>query len=140
MTNTDIVMALIGGALIGLSASGMLIANGRVMGVSGIIGGLFNKNKHEVSWRILFLLGLFIGSLLIPTMGYGLMAEPFNRNLLAAVFGGLLVGFGTTVGNGCTSGHGVCGVSRLSPRSIVATVTFILFGVLTEGLMNLIEG
>lgn len=140
MAEYEFINPLIGGMLIGLSASGMLLANGRIMGVSGIIGGLFRTDKHEVSWRFVFILGLIAGGYWVLDLGYTILEYPIERGLGAAAIGGLLVGFGTTLGSGCTSGHGVCGISRLSFRSIVATVVFILFGVLSVILMKQIFG
>lgn len=126
----DWIRALEGGALIGLSATLMLAFNGRVTGISGIVGGLVVPSPGDVSWRALFVAGLFIGGLVarfaLPG-AFGAGAAP----LALVAIAGLFVGFGTRVGNGCTSGHGVCGISRLSPRSIAATLTFITTGALT---------
>lgn len=127
----SIVNALMGGALIGLAASGMLLSIGRVTGVSGIMGGILFPKKHETSWRLMFLLGLVMGGLLMVWIG-GFQFDPIlNRSLLAVGIGGILVGLGTQIGNGCTSGHGVCGVSRLSPRSLVATGAFMISAMVT---------
>lgn len=131
---------LIGGALIGLAASGMLWANGRIMGVSGIFAGLLVPGANQKIWRFMFLLGLVVGSLAIPILGFTVLQQDFDRNLIAAVIGGLFVGVGTTIGNGCTSGHGVCGISRMSPRSIVATLVFMCFGFLAVLLINTVFG
>ena len=127
---------IIGGVLIGLAASGMLWANGRVMGVSGILGGVLVRTNKDVLWRALFLSGIVLGSLLIPKIGFSIMEVPFSRELWAAGVGGLLVGVGTTLGNGCTSGHGVCGVSRFSPRSLAATAVFMTLGILTVSFLG----
>lgn len=132
----DIANALIGGALIGFAAAGMLWANGRIMGISGIVGGILSLNPRPESWRILFILGLLLGSLTIPTLGFTVMEEPFQRTHLAAILGGLLVGVGTSLGGGCTSGHGVCGLSRFSPRSLVATLVFMLLGIFSVFVIN----
>jgi uncharacterized membrane protein YedE/YeeE len=117
--------ALIGGVLIGAAASLLLLINGRIAGVSGVAGGLLRENPVGASWRALFLIGLIVGA-----GGYALVsaAPPAIRidaSWPTIVLGGLLVGFGTQLGAGCTSGHGVCGVARLSPRSIVATLVFM---------------
>ncbi len=122
--------ALAGGALIGLSASLMLAFNGRVTGVSGIVGGLVHPTPGDTGWRALFVAGLVAGgaiaALAVPGAFSG-AAVP----VATATMAGLLVGVGTRLGNGCTSGHGVCGISRFSPRSLAATVTFIATGALT---------
>lgn len=126
----DWIRALQGGALIGLSASLMLAFNGRVTGISGIVGGLLLPKAGDVSWRALFVVGLLLGGVI----AMGVSPAAFSRGGAApgvVALAGLLVGFGTRVGNGCTSGHGVCGISRLSPRSLAATITFISAGAVT---------
>ena len=116
--------ALAGGALIGLAAALFLLLNGRIAGISGVLGGLLKPKTGDVAWRVAFVLGLVAAPLV-----YGLFTalpvpeiEAGNAALAAA---GLLVGIGTRYGSGCTSGHGVCGLSRLSPRSLVATACFM---------------
>ncbi len=126
----DWIRALQGGALIGLSASLMLAFNGRVTGISGIVGGLLLPKPGDIAWRALFVAGLLLGGVI----ALGVSPAAFSRGVAApgvVALAGLLVGFGTRVGNGCTSGHGVCGISRLSPRSLAATVTFIAAGAVT---------
>ncbi len=122
--------ALAGGALIGLAASLLLYLNGRIAGISGIVNGASSAPPGDKSWRIAFLAGLVAGGTVII---YGLPL-PFSPRtafpLPLLIAGGLLVGFGTRLGSGCTSGHGVCGVARLSPRSIIATLTFVVAGML----------
>lgn len=122
--------ALAGGALIGLAAALFLLLNGRIAGISGVLGGLFKPASGDIAWRVAFVLGLVAAPLV-----YGLFAvlptpqiEASNAALVAA---GLLVGVGTRYGSGCTSGHGVCGLSRLSPRSLVATACFMGAGFAT---------
>jgi uncharacterized membrane protein YedE/YeeE len=117
-------MPLLGGAMIGGAAALLWLWNGRVAGVSGIAGRVFDARGDERSWRLSFLLGLVAGGALMSALfpgAFEVSAAAPSTLLLA----GLLVGVGTSIGNGCTSGHGVCGVSRLSPRSIVATASFI---------------
>lgn len=115
--------ALVGGALIGVAAVMMLFFNGRIAGVSGITGALLRTGASEATWRIFFLLGLIVGA-----RAYGAavpVSIQFDGTLVTLILGGLLVGYGTQLGSGCTSGHGVCGIARLSPRSIVATAVFV---------------
>lgn len=121
---------LLGGALIGLAAALLLLANGRVAGISGILGNLLRPAPGDVLWRAMFLLGLIgTGALALRLQPAAFSAQ--ERPLLLVAAAGLLVGFGTRLGSGCTSGHGVCGVSRLSPRSIAATMTFMATGAAT---------
>jgi uncharacterized membrane protein YedE/YeeE len=118
-----VIRGLLGGALIGASASVLLLANGRVAGISGILGGLMHaSSKEERRWRLLFVMGLVLSGIVAALIGGASDTPPA---LGVAIVAGLLVGAGTKIGNGCTSGHGVCGISRLSPRSLMATVTFI---------------
>jgi uncharacterized membrane protein YedE/YeeE len=128
--------SLTGGVLIGLAAAVMILFNGRIAGISGIIGGLMAYQPDgERLWRWLFLAGLLLSVPLWRTMA--LMPEPviLTRAPLL-IFSGLLVGLGTRYAAGCTSGHGVCGISRGSPRSLVATAAFMLSGFLVVGLMR----
>jgi uncharacterized membrane protein YedE/YeeE len=131
MAEANILGGLLGGALIGTAAALLLAINGRIAGISGIVGGLItSRERGERSWRLAFLLGLITGATLYRLV-YGelpLQMEADGPVLLAA---GLLVGFGTRLGSGCTSGHGVCGLARLSPRSLAATLTFMSFGIAT---------
>lgn len=120
---------LAGGALIGLSASLMLLLNGRVTGISGILNALMAPSEREErTWRVLFVAGLVLGGLLVSLVMGAAVEAP--TSLATATVAGVLVGVGTRIGNGCTSGHGVCGISRLSARSLVATITFIATGAL----------
>lgn len=119
--------------LIGASAAVLLVFNGRIAGISGITSGLLSANKGDTLWRGTFVAGLLIGgallSLFAPSaVGVATISLPW------IALAGALVGVGTTLGNGCTSGHGVCGVARMSPRSIVATLTFITTGAITVAL------
>ncbi|ALK96759.1 YeeE/YedE [Massilia sp. WF1] len=122
--------ALAGGLLIGLAASGLVLLNGRIAGISGILGGLFRPAPGEVAWRVAFLAGL-VGAPLVYALFSALPEARIEAGDGALVAAGLLVGLGTRYGSGCTSGHGVCGLSRLSPRSLVATASFMLAGFVT---------
>ncbi|MDW8247083.1 MAG: YeeE/YedE thiosulfate transporter family protein [Sandaracinaceae bacterium] len=134
-----IIRGLIGGMLIGLAASLLLIANGRVAGISGILNQLMVPVRGvEFRWRLLFVVGLIVGGLIAQMVVGG--AESLPPSLGTALVAGVLVGSGTRLANGCTSGHGVCGLSRLSVRSLVATVTFIATGALAVWLSNRLGG
>jgi uncharacterized membrane protein YedE/YeeE len=128
MENFTPVASLIGGILIGLSASAMLLFNGKIAGISGIVGGLVGLRKNDTLWRAVFVAGLVTGGFLLRLLVPDAFAFEITRSTGALVLAGFMVGLGARVGNGCTSGHGVCGVSRFSPRSIVATVVFIIVG------------
>src|SRR5690606_12695396 len=112
----------------------------RITGVRGILGGLLRRPTADFLWRAAFILGILVGGALIPLFGYTVLEVPFSRGLMAAAGGGLLVGFGTSLGNGCTSGHGVCGISRMSTRSIMATLTFMFFGFISVYFYKFIVG
>lgn len=131
MENFTPVSALLGGALIVLSVTILLIYNGRMAGISGIMNGVFNSPKAEMQWRILFLAGLILGALLFKIFSPEsvFIREDYPIGLLAG--GGFLVGFGTRMGSGCNSGHGICGIANLSKRSIIATLTFMTSGLVT---------
>ncbi len=122
--------ALAGGALIGLAAAMFVLLNGRIAGISGVIGGLFKPIKGDVAWRALFVLGL-VGSSWVYALFTALPRPRIDASYGGLVIAGLLVGVGTRYGSGCTSGHGVCGLARLSPRSLVATVAFMVAGFAT---------
>ncbi len=123
-------MSLAGGVLLGLASSAFILVNGRILGISGILGGLLAPKTGDAGWRIAFVLGMLAApttlALIAPA---GWLADPrIDAGTVAIVAAGLLVGYGTRLGSGCTSGHGVCGLSRLSPRSLVATGTFMVAG------------
>jgi hypothetical protein len=124
--------SLAGGVLLGLASAAFILVNGRILGISGIIGGLMMPKKGDIEWRISFLLGMFAAPF---AMGFLFTSDwvqvpHIEAGYIAIAIAGLLVGFGTRFGSGCTSGHGVCGLSRLSPRSLVATLIFMGFGFL----------
>ena len=123
--------ALAGGVLIGLSATLLLWLNGRVAGVSGILNGVMFPHSRDVAWRAAFLLGLIVAAGLYMALVPGAPQPRVDFPRAGLVVAGLLVGFGTRMGNGCTSGHGVCGIGRLSMRSIAAVVTFMATAIAT---------
>jgi uncharacterized protein len=131
MENFTPLSAVIGGALIGASAVILWVMDGRLAGISGIVGGLADAPRGDAGWRIAFLLGLLAAPLVYWTAGGGLPSVTISSSLPLILAGGLLVGFGTRMGGGCTSGHGVCGMARLSPRSLVATLVFMAGGFAT---------
>ena len=125
-----VIQSLIGGSIIGIAVSLLLLFNGKVLGVSGILGELLNHPLSKNYWRLFFVLGLLI-SPLIYSIFHPIPIIEITSNKLLIIAGGLLVGFGSRLGSGCTSGHGVCGLARLSVRSFIATMTFIFFGFVT---------
>lgn len=131
---------LLGGVLIGVAVSLLLLFLGRVFGVSGILGGLATPVKGDTGWRVAAVLGMVTAGILMQVVSPDLLVGTTTESPLRYIAAGLLVGFGTQLGSGCTSGHGVCGMSRLSPRSIVSTITFILFGMFTVALWRLAGG
>lgn len=138
MDPTELGRAVAGGALIGLSASIVLLAHGRVAGISGIWGGLLRPRPGEVAWRAAFVVGLLAAGLAVSLAWPGAIGAT-DRSWPALAGAGILVGTGTRLGNGCTSGHGVCGLARLSQRSLAAVVTFMAVGMIvatTAGLWS----
>ena len=131
--------ALGGGLLIGLAASCLLLFNGRIAGISGIVAGLLRPHKGEVAWRVAFVAGLLLTPLAWRAT-VGLPASRLDAGSLTLVVAGLLVGIGTRLGAGCTSGHGVCGLARGSPRSAVATGAFMLAGFCTVYIVRHLVG
>lgn len=121
------ISAAIGGALIGLSAAILLLINGRIAGISGIAGGVIVPEKGDMDWRIVFVIGLVIGGFIYQWSGLGVGVSHIQAvvDTPMLIVAGLLVGIGTTIGTGCTSGHGICGLARRSPRSLVATLSFM---------------
>ena len=130
--------SLSGGILLGVASALFILVNGRILGISGILGGLLGPKPGDTGWRIAFLLGMLavpITFALVAPQGF-LPAPRIDAGFGAVVAAGLMVGFGTRYGSGCTSGHGVCGLSRLSPRSLVATATFMAAGFATVFLIR----
>ncbi len=132
MNNELIMNAIYGGALIGLSAVFLMLTLGRIAGISGITSGLLSLNlKRQDLWRGTFLIGLLIGPLVYLAIGGQTPEVVIDKGFVYMIAGGLLVGFGASLGSGCTSGHGVCGIARISPRSLVATGVFLTTAIIT---------
>ena len=140
MANFTPISAAIGGALIGLAAVLLMLFNGRIAGVSGIADGLVNPHTDDRLWRLSFIVGLIAAPLVAALVGHAVLMPHMPGNYAVIVAAGLLVGFGTRLGNGCTSGHGICGVARLSPRSITATGVFMIAAIIVVAVMRHLIG
>lgn len=124
-------MSLLGGMLLGVSALLLMLVNGKTAGISGVVNGLITPVKGNVQWRLLFVGGMIFGGAIALKI-FGIVSPDFAQiPFVALVVGGLLVGFGTRVANGCTSGHGICGIGRLSKRSVIATLVFMVTAAVT---------
>jgi uncharacterized membrane protein YedE/YeeE len=134
------ISALIGGALVGLSASLFLLTHGRVAGISGLYGGVLRRSSPDRALRLAFIAGLLLSGIVVRIVYPAAFETTWTAALPLALGAGLLVGFGTQLGNGCTSGHGVCGISRLSARSLVATGTFMAAGIATTFVVRHVLG
>ena len=134
------ISASVGGALIGVSAVLLMLFNGRIAGISGVLSGSLFAGAGERAWRIFFVLGLIAGPLVYALVSPVPPAFDIQASWPVIIIGGLLVGFGTRLGSGCTSGHGVCGLSRLSPRSIVAVGLFMAAGMITVAAVRAMVG
>jgi uncharacterized membrane protein YedE/YeeE len=140
MANFTPISAAIGGALIGLSAVLLMLFTGRIAGVSGILDGLINPQTSDRAWRAAFVVGLIAAPLAAVLIGYAVPIPQMPASYVTIVGGGLLVGFGARLGSGCTSGHGICGIARLSPRSIAATGVFMLAAIVVVALTHHVIG
>ena len=129
--NTSYLYSLLGGLFIGVSVTLMLLMNGRVTGISGILGAAIKPIKGDFAWRFSFLMGLLLGGVLLGLLKTNYIANNTDISNTRIIIAGFFVGFGTLMGSGCTSGHGVCGMSRLSLRSLIATSLFIVSGMIT---------
>jgi hypothetical protein len=136
MVNFTPVSAAIGGVLIGLSAVLLMLLTGRLAGISGIFSGLLNLRGEDKGWRMAFIAGLILAPVIAGWVGYGMAPPKLPASWAVIVAAGLLVGFGTRLGGGCTSGHGICGIGLLSVRSIVATIVFMATAVMTVAIMR----
>lgn len=139
-TLAPFLMPLLGGVLIGLASALMMLANGRIAGISGIFRGVLFPTRGDVSWRAWFLGGLLGGGALMALWMPSVFPTTTGSSPTILIAAGLLVGFGVRLGSGCTSGHGVCGIGRLSPRSLIATLSFIATGAITVFLMRHVLG
>jgi uncharacterized membrane protein YedE/YeeE len=135
MAPFDPLSAAIGGALIGLAATLLMLLTGRIAGISGILGDLLERGSSDRAWRLAFAAGLIAAPLALALGGHTLTNPAMPSSIIIAI-AGLLVGIGTRLGSGCTSGHGICGISRLSPRSIAATMTFMVVAMLVVAIMR----
>lgn len=123
--------SLLGGMLLGITAIMFLLINGKIAGISGITAGIFTRKNQDLAWRVAFISGLIIAGIIAAKTGIVSENSQTSINPFIAIAAGLLVGIGTKIGNGCTSGHGICGIGRLSIRSIVATVIFMISAIAT---------
>ncbi len=134
------IASTIGGLMIGIAAAGLLMFHGRIAGISGIAGGIFRRQEGDIAWRAMFLVGLFAAGVVWSFFRPEDYAFGIERSTTALIVAGLAVGIGTQLGSGCTSGHGVCGIGRLSKRSTVATVTFMATAAITVFIVNELLG
>ena len=139
MDPSSAAIALGGGALMGIAGAILLLFDGRLAGVGGIVAGLLQRSRADVGWRAAFVAGLFAGGFVFAWLRPAVFGSPPASLPLMAV-AGVVVGFGTRLGGGCTSGHGICGISRLSKRALVATLTFMLTGALVVGAVRILGG
>jgi uncharacterized membrane protein YedE/YeeE len=140
MANFTPISAAIGGALIGLSAVLLMLLNGRIAGITGIAGGLIDPISTDRSWRAAFIVGLIAAPLSAMLVGYTMPVPQMPTSMVTIAVAGLLVGFGTRMSNGCTSGHGICGMARLSTRSIAATAVFMAAAIIVVALTRHVVG
>jgi hypothetical protein len=140
MANFTPISAAIGGALIGLAAVLLMFLSGRIAGITGVFAGLIDPISTDRGWRATFIAGLILAPLSATLVGYTIPIPQMPASLVTIVVAGLLVGFGTRLSNGCTSGHGVCGIARLSPRSITATAIFMAAAIVVVALTRHVFG
>lgn len=134
------VLGALGGAMIGLSATLLLLGNGRIAGISGIFAGLLVPKAGDMAWRAWFVGGLLLAGLLASAVAPETLGAPEGRSLIQVGAAGLLVGFGVRLGSGCTSGHGVCGLARFSQRSLIAVLTFVTAGIVAATVARIAGG
>jgi uncharacterized membrane protein YedE/YeeE len=136
MASFDPISALLGGALIGLASVLLMLLTGRIAGVSGILGGALTRGRNVRGWRLAFIAGLIVAPLISGSVGYSLPMPQMPDSWALIAIAGLLVGFGSRLGSGCTSGHGVCGIARFSPRSLAATIIFMFTAMIVVAIMR----
>lgn len=140
MDFSSFIAPTVGGVIIGIAAALMLLFNGRIAGISGIVSGMLTPSNADFLWKALFIVGLLLGGVALLFVYPDAFPSELPRSLPMIAVAGLFVGFGTRLGSGCTSGHGVCGISRFSRRSIVATLTFMATGAITVYLVRVFGG
>lgn len=140
MANFTPISAAIGGALIGLSAVLLMLLNGRIAGITGVFAGLIDPLSTDRAWRATFVLGLLAAPASAALLGYSIPIPRLPASFITIAVAGLLVGFGTRLSNGCTSGHGICGIARLSPRSLAATAIFMAAAIVVVALTRHVIG
>lgn len=141
MHNLTPLSGLLGGALIGLSAAMLMLLTGRIAGISGIFGGLLSSATSDRGWRLAFVAGLISAPIIAALLtGTSLPSPSMPASLIVIIVAGLLVGFGSRMGGGCTSGHGVCGTARLSARSLIATAIFMAAAIITVAIVRHVMG
>lgn len=138
--NTALIYPILGGILIGLASIGMMLFNGRIAGISGILKGALRYEKNDFLWRVMFVLGMVLTGIVISRLFPNYAVIEINRTVWAYGISGLLIGIGAGLSNGCTSGHGVCGVGRLSNRSVMITMMFTISGIITVWVINRLFG
>jgi uncharacterized membrane protein YedE/YeeE len=136
MTAFDPISALFGGLLIGVASVLLMVLVGRIAGISGILGGALAMNTHDRVWRLAFIAGLVVAPVIMSFLGKPLLQPQMPANWIGIIAAGLLVGFGTRLAGGCTSGHGVCGIARLSARSVAATAMFMASAIVVVAIMR----
>ena len=136
MTAFDPISALLGGILIGIASVLLMMLIGRIAGISGILGGALARNSNDAIWRLAFIAGLIVAPLLMRFLGRPLAEPQMSASWIQVIAAGLLVGFGARLGGGCTSGHGVCGIARLSARSLAATAIFMTSAIVMVAVMR----
>ena len=136
MTAFDPTSALLGGALIGIASMLLALLLGRIAGISGILAGCLSSRESEKGWRGAFIIGLVAAPVIAHAAGFPVLPPQLPANAVLIALAGLLVGFGTRLAGGCTSGHGVCGIARMSPRSIVATMIFMITAMVVVAIMR----
>ena len=140
MDNIELIKPIMGGILIGIASIGLMLFNGRITGIAGILKGILQFPKNDLMWRVSFVAGMILTGVVVSFVMPGFAVVEIDRSLVAYGAAGLLIGIGTGIANGCTSGHGVCGVGRLSNRSVTVTMAFTTSGIITVWVINTFFG